>query len=403
MESVTLDLEALERFVIENDELLELESRIGRFNVFDALGIARMEIRHSNFLSWICDPVESHGQGDVFFKALVMDLLRQAPIGHRPLNPIYVDSAEFGSIDVRREWRHIDLLLFSENPPLIIAIENKMHSNERVDKLDRYVHEVRATFPATPSMFVFLNPEGDDAPSDLWTSYSYERLHHVIRRTRNAHRDAIGADVLVFLDHYLNLLETRFMEDAELDRLCKAIYSKHRRAIDLINDRIGTPSSGVSSLLEQYLREREERWIIRKTISNMVSFVPRAWVGKLSDESGRPHRSAPCDFFIETYTSDKKIAVRLIAGQADDIDLRRQAVQSVLEVRDELGLTFPRKSVSNEWTRLYSRDVMSYDPDDPPTLEAVAAKFQSRLDELSSAIARIPDIVAAAASKHRRT
>ncbi len=193
------------------------------------------------------------------------------------------------------------------------------------------------------------------------------------------------------------------MEDAELDRLCKAIYSKHRRAIDLINDRIGTPSSGVSSLLEQYLREREERWIIRKTISNMVSFVPRAWVGKLSDESGRPHRSAPCDFFIETYTSDKKIAVRLIAGQADDIDLRRQAVQSVLEVRDELGLTFPRKSVSNEWTRLYSRDVMSYDPDDPPTLEAVAAKFQSRLDELSSAIARIPDIVAAAASKHRRT
>ena len=33
-------LEALERFVVENDDLLALESLIGRFNIFDALGIA---------------------------------------------------------------------------------------------------------------------------------------------------------------------------------------------------------------------------------------------------------------------------------------------------------------------------------------------------------------------------
>jgi len=32
-------LAALERFVVENDDLLELEERIGRFNIFDALRI----------------------------------------------------------------------------------------------------------------------------------------------------------------------------------------------------------------------------------------------------------------------------------------------------------------------------------------------------------------------------
>ena len=31
-------LDVLERFVIDNDDLLELEECIGRFNVFDALG-----------------------------------------------------------------------------------------------------------------------------------------------------------------------------------------------------------------------------------------------------------------------------------------------------------------------------------------------------------------------------
>lgn len=39
------DLQALERFVVENDDLLSLEEQIGRFNIFDALSIARVEIR----------------------------------------------------------------------------------------------------------------------------------------------------------------------------------------------------------------------------------------------------------------------------------------------------------------------------------------------------------------------
>ena len=59
------DLQALERFVAENDDLLALEEQIGRFNIFDALGIARVEIRHSNYLAWLLTPGESHGEMDV--------------------------------------------------------------------------------------------------------------------------------------------------------------------------------------------------------------------------------------------------------------------------------------------------------------------------------------------------
>ena len=74
------DLEALEQFVVDNDRLLELEARIGRFNIFDALGIVNAEIRHSNFLAWLLDPGESHGMGGLFLKAVLMDLLRQTPV-----------------------------------------------------------------------------------------------------------------------------------------------------------------------------------------------------------------------------------------------------------------------------------------------------------------------------------
>src|SRR4051812_40948995 len=90
---------ALERFVVENDDLLQLESFIGRFNIFDALGITRSEIRHSNFLAFILDPAESHGQGQLFLKAVLMDLLKHAPSDFA-LSPIDLDGTDLRGVEV---------------------------------------------------------------------------------------------------------------------------------------------------------------------------------------------------------------------------------------------------------------------------------------------------------------
>ena len=64
-------LRLLERFVSEiTTTSLALEERIGALLIFsDALRIARTEIRHSNFLGWLLDPAESHGQGSLFLVA----------------------------------------------------------------------------------------------------------------------------------------------------------------------------------------------------------------------------------------------------------------------------------------------------------------------------------------------
>jgi hypothetical protein len=97
------DLAALERFVVDNDELLELESRIGRFNIFDALRVDRAEIRHSNFLAWLLNPAESHGQGALFLRAVLMDLLQSAP-EFRPFSPIELDGEELRGVEVHREF-----------------------------------------------------------------------------------------------------------------------------------------------------------------------------------------------------------------------------------------------------------------------------------------------------------
>ena len=43
----------LEQFVVNNADLERLESLLNQFNIFEAVGMARQEIRHSYFLAFL--------------------------------------------------------------------------------------------------------------------------------------------------------------------------------------------------------------------------------------------------------------------------------------------------------------------------------------------------------------
>ena len=137
-------------------------------------------------------------------------------------------------VDVRREWRYIDLLISCEKPPFVVAIENKIDSGEHDRQLERYEETVvkGSEFAGVKSLLVFLTPEGDDPSDKHWVSYSYADLYQAFSRACKVNAGAIGGDVAVFIHHYLNLIGNQFMENEDLDKLCRQIYNNHHRALD---------------------------------------------------------------------------------------------------------------------------------------------------------------------------
>jgi len=273
---------ALEYFVVENEDLLALEQRIGRFNIFDALRIVDAEIRHSNFLGWLLDPSEAHNQGGLFLRAILMDLLRQSEPPQRPqgLSPITLDGGELRGVEIRREWRNIDLLIKCDEPRFVIAIENKIRSGEHSDQLERYKKIIREQFGDVPRQFVFLTPEGDEPSDDDWTVYDYRSVHDVLRRVVDANRSAIGDDVLAFIEHYLRILRSRLMDDPKIEELCRRIYQNHRQAIDLVWATVGSPESTVLRELADVL-EADPRWLVLNRRGKGIDFIPASWNGGL--------------------------------------------------------------------------------------------------------------------------
>lgn len=382
-------LKALERFVVENDELLALEERIGRFNIFDALGIARIEIRHSNFLAWLLDPAESHGQGALFLKAILMDLLAQTPPERRPLSPVELDGVELRAVEIRREWRNIDILITCEEPKFVIAIENKIGSGEHGMQLSRYETVLNEAFGNVPKQFVYLTIDGDEPSEEKWVPYTYGDIHRILTRVRKTNATAIGEDVLAFLDHYLRLIGSQFMDDPKIDELCQRIYRNHRQAIDLLVERIG-PGNGLLQALREMLESVGDRWHIFNVTSRRIDFVPRRWLAWLPPWSAKPKQDPRAWFQWQMYVTDQRCYLWIVVGRCQDVELRRQVIQKLTESGDRFGLRVAGKA-TDRYNRVYSVRCADWPEGEDPEVESVTAKLQKRLDEAERRLAGVPE------------
>jgi hypothetical protein len=383
------DIEALERFVVENDDLTELEALIGRFNIFDALKIARAEIRHSNFLGWLLDPNESHGQGSLFLKALLMDLLKDAPADLRPLSPVELDGEELRGVEIRREWQNIDLLIICEQPRFLVAIENKIDTGEHDNQLQRYKATLAQAFPSTKSLFVFLTEDGSEPSDDDWVPYTYADLYRVLDRCRRLNAGAIGGDILVFLDHYLRLIGSRFMNDEKIDALCQRIYRNHRQALTLIFERVGSPVAGLVGQTEELLRSQGNRWHVFNKRSKAVDFVPKPWLNLLPP-IGRRKGFDPHLWLVMTVDAGGN-RCRLITSvwPTTDPKLRRKVIERLTVDRKEFGFKHARGDFRDEWT-FFGEEICRWPEDDEPDSQAVLSEVAKKLDELWGRLEGVP-------------
>ena len=386
----SLAIAALEEFVVDNDDLLELEEHTGRFNIFDALRIERVEIRHSNFFAWLLDPSSTHGQGPLFLRAILMDLLKTVrENGYDfPVSPIDLDGAELRGVTIRREWKHIDILITCEEPRFVVAIENKVDSGPS-NPFQRYESVVQSAFESSPQLFVYLTPEGDELEEDNWTHYSYENIYAVLSRVRRTNEASIGDDVLVFLDHYLRLIGSRFMDDPKIDELCQRIYNNHRQAIDLIIERMGGPGKEIAALLEDLIKD-DPRWIFisRSRHNNNVHFAHAQLVGSLPPihKTGRKfnkiHNGDRC--WIVHCLKPKETVVEYVTRvrPTTNDELKAEIIGRLTRDPDEFGLRKKSARLKANWSTIARKPWVKLPSDDDIDLESMRSIIQKRLDEL---------------------
>jgi len=307
--------------LLKNEDFDRLDSELKIPNIFKILKVSRTEIRHSNFFSWLLDPKDTHKLGDIFLKRF----LRKVFSSNRfeKVNPEDVEGMDFSKVEVRREWKNIDLLIILELEKVVVCVENKVYSSESERQLIVYKKVIQEEFPEPPWVhtFVFLTPEGIESKNEKgsFEPISYEFIVESLKIIISENGDSMVPQVKTYITDYITTVKREIMgTDELLLDLSNKIYKNHQELIDFVYK--NRPDNGVkvSQLMKEELEKRD--WFLGSETKNYVRFLtPRIkdliYINKEIENGWNKKESLL--FEIELQPQTNKIIFKTVIPQTD--------------------------------------------------------------------------------------
>ncbi len=352
--------EALERLLLDDSGIGEIEAELGGFNIFDAMGNARRESLHSDFLAFLLDPNETHGLGAAFLTRL----LATVPKGLR-------GKSDAGKVDpnalldlegcrVMRERHRIDVLCVNETSRFLLAIENKVGSGEGKNQLERYRAKLEEEYPDFRRVFIYLSPEGRNPSegNDAWAPIGYDAVSKIVESLARERSKTPGDTVAVTLNHYVNILRRHVVADDDLVKVAQKLYEKHSMAFDYIIEHKPDGRSEISKSLVECARHYEDKEVgkieIARSAKTYINFFPTE-LENFSELKSKSDNSVPWNRYsllFEIMNLPTSLTMLLVIGPSENDRLRRILFQCAKDNSDVFGKS--REQLSENYTRIYS-------------------------------------------------
>lgn len=178
---------------------------------FESIGMADMEKVHSQTIAW-------------FFSK---DCDAMSPRGKEKILSSMLSGAEIATIqNVYTEYKSIDIVI--ETDRHVIAIENKIKSNQHSNQLERYKTTLCNDFEGKEKAYLFLTLVAEVPKSSEWRNISYQVLSDEMDVQYKAYGRGDKTDGVIFVD-YLNTIKA-------LGFVVKSFEMDHRRFKNVFTD-----------------------------------------------------------------------------------------------------------------------------------------------------------------------
>ncbi len=304
------------RDLINDIDFEKMELLLKSPNIFQILNVSRAEIRHSNFLAWLLDPAGTHGLGKLFLAKFLQDIstLEQAI----ELDELEIVDLNFNSVELRREWRNIDLLVIFND--LVVCIENKFDSHDHSDQLLRYRQIVDEAFRQHRKVYVYLTPTGEEPMAALesrhYVSYSYEEIIEQAERILKIYGDSINQAVYLYMTDYLRTIKREIVKNDEMNILADKIYKSHRELLDFIFENKTDTASELYLIFQEKISE--SGWIMGSKHKGYARFLtPKLYDIIPRKGHGWPNKESFL-FEIDFHWSKRKAVFKTVISPSDE-------------------------------------------------------------------------------------
>lgn len=349
-EAVKKSLEAL---LLEDTDLERLEAALNSFNIFEAVGAVRQELRHSDFLAYLLNPRQNHGLGDVVAKRLLQKALSSAPDTSFKITAIDVDTWDLSQLDVTREWQDLDILLADDRNKLAVGIENKIGTSEHSDQLQRYWGILVREFSGWNIIGLYLTPEGDPPSHPDYLPISYSSIASVLENLIQTRGASLNPDLGVLLRHYTQMLRRHIVSESEIAELCRRIYRKHKQALDLIFEHKPDQQATLREFLVRLI-EKTEELVLDEGNKRFIRFAPKEWdIPEL--RAGQGWTLTGRIILFEFQNEPESLKLKCIIGPGPR-EIREKLFQTALRNQP---FKPPSKSLNIRWNEIFSRLFLS--------------------------------------------
>ena len=279
-----------------------------------------------------------------------------------PINAIEIDVTDLDGLEVRREWRNLDLLLVEKDKKILIVIENKIDSSEGDNQLKTYSKRVNSLYPEYRKLKIFLTPEGREPSQDDWLPYSYREIQNQLEKIIESKKTVVGDEILSLVTHYNEMLRRHILTDSEIIELCQTIYKNHKDALDLIFENKPDLQLDLSEYLQEKVKEDQE--LNSDTSSKTyIRFSLPAWDQFDVQSTGSGWTESGNILLFEFRNYETSLGLSLIIGPGPD-KIRKDLYQTAVDNQDKLEA--PRKSLTSKWTQIHKVPILSKkDYEDP--------------------------------------
>lgn len=356
-------LDELNKLVTDIDCLDPLYKWINDINYFDILKLDRMEIRHSNMLSWLLTPYANHGLGDKLLKKVLIYATSGTNIDLMGgLQPVNIALMNLDDVQVYREKLNIDILIISEKNKLLCAIENKIGSGEHSNQLNNYREKLLENYQDYNYILIYLSPEGTEASdNENWVSMSYnyviQELDSILSINKVSHKAEI------FIKDYITAIRRNVVEDSELENICKNIYIKHKEAFDIIFNNLPDRQREIADFIVELLKSYHDAYGItvwEQNTKNYIRFTPNKLVelyGEYGSGEWVNNKNLIC-FEMQNFKSSA-LSIKVIIGPSKDEfqDYRQKILDKAISCKYKMR----GEKLTNKWKTIRTDNLVSQD------------------------------------------
>ena len=279
----------------EDDDFRKITEHIKSrdFHLFSAICRDKDERTLARSIRYFLDPSEYHGLGTKLLRKFLHELvvLEREKCADSEHSKLHIDLLPLERCSVLRqisfgEFGRADVVIDLPGK-LYCLVELKLYSGEGIEQTNRYNKFLQSRVEGNYDIVLrcFLTPDGYSAQSDHFTSMSFEALKKIFNDDEILSQ--VNSDNHFLLKHLIRWIKELCPMDDDLKQICRSVYAKFHKEIDLIIQNAPTPTVFLKEVSSK-INELTPKNYQAHSGNNWLTVSPACW---LQDKTLRDTRN----------------------------------------------------------------------------------------------------------------